>query len=193
MIIYDNIAITLVEMESCFLRFSNSRWYPNIVRLCDANFTLSQCTPCCAVLFVFTLSAKCLSECLLSGQRLCHLRCSFCSQVGKLEQVVTSYMGIQVCCVVFFFFYATIFKLIHHIGLPVLLYCVYSALPPPPKEWNTDKKVHSAHSAMEQTIQKHQELVELLTQLLKYINVLEAIMLMNCVSRSNRSSWIFVK
>lgn len=54
-----------------------------------------------------------------------------------------------------FFFYATIFKLIHHIGLPVLLYCVYSALPPPPKEWNTDKKVHSAHSAMEQTIQKH--------------------------------------
>lgn len=132
MIIYDNIAITLLETESCFLRFSNSRWYPNIVRLCDANYTLSQCTPCCAVLFVFTLSAKCLSECLLSGQRLCHLRCSFCSQVGKLEQVVMSYMGIQVCCVVFFF-YATIFKLIHHIGLPVLLYCVYSALPPPPK------------------------------------------------------------
>lgn len=36
----------------------------------------------------------------------------------------------------------------------VAVLCVFCPATPT-KEWNTDKKVHSAHSAMEQTIQKH--------------------------------------
>lgn len=68
-----------------------------------------------------------------------------------------------------FFFYATIFKLIHHIGLPVLLYCVYSALPPAP---NSGKLTRRFTLLIPLWNKLYKNIRNLLNFLLSYLNTL---------------------